>query len=137
MRGQGVIFTQRKVKDPEIDEPKTWKVRSHDNGFIFQHKSPDGSNGLVVPEDVHRQALLAFEAWGGDFGGVDVMVDRQGETFVLEINSAPSLTSPYRQECFAKAFDYIVEHGKAEIPLIAAKGGYTKFIHPAINQNAR
>ena len=84
-----------------------------------------------------KNSIAAFKLSGLDFGGVDVMVDAAGNTFILEINSAPSLTSPYRQECFAKAFDYITRNGKNEIPLIEAKGGYTKFIHPAINQNAR
>lgn len=84
-----------------------------------------------------KNSIKAFLLSGLDFGGVDVMVDAEGETYILEINAAPSLTSPYRQECFAKAFDYIVEHGKQVIPLQEAKGGYTKFIHPAIAQNAR
>ncbi len=83
-----------------------------------------------------RVAIEAFKLSGLDFGGVDVMVDREGEVYVLEINSAPSLTSPYRQQCFAKAFDYIVRHGKDSIPLIEAKGGYLKFIHPAIHEGA-
>lgn len=81
--------------------------------------------------------IKAWELSGLDFGGVDVMVDKDGEVYVLEINSAPSLTSPYRQECFAKAFDYIVKHGKNQIQLTEERGGYLKFIHPAINENAR
>ena len=56
--------------------------------------------------------------------------------YVLEINSAPSQTSPYRQECTAKAFDYVIEYGKKRIPLIEEKGGYLKFIHPAICDKA-
>lgn len=84
-----------------------------------------------------KVSIEAFNLSGLDFGGVDVMVDREGECYVLEINAAPSLTSPYRQQCFAKAFDYIVQHGKKMIPLPEEKGGYRKFIHPAITQNAR
>jgi hypothetical protein len=64
------------------------------------------------------------------------MVDAAGNCYVLEINSAPSLTSPYRQECMGKAFKYIVENGKARIPLVEAKGGYRKFIHPALTDDA-
>lgn len=79
-----------------------------------------------------RYGIEAFNLSGLDFGGVDVMVDGEGECYVLEINSAPSLTSPYRQQCFAKAFDYIVTHGKDPIPLRAERGGWNKFIHPAI-----
>ena len=81
--------------------------------------------------------IEAFKLSGLDFGGVDVMVDGEGNVSILEINSAPSLTSPYRQSCMAKAFDYIVEHGKEEIPLIEGRGGYLKFIHPAITSKAK
>ena len=82
-------------------------------------------------------AIEAFNLSSLDFGGVDVMVDADGEVYVLEINSAPSLTSPYRQECFAKAFDYIILNNKERIPLIDGRGGYTKFIHPALEPKAK
>lgn len=81
-------------------------------------------------------ALQAFELSELDFGGVDVMVDGAGECYILEINSAPSLTSPYRQQCFTKAFDYIVRNGKDKIPLVQRLGGYRKFIHPAVCEDA-
>ena len=84
-----------------------------------------------------RVSVEAFKLSGLDFGGVDIMVDRDGGVHVLEINSAPSLTSPYRQECMAKCFDYIVQHGKEHIPLITERGGYLKFIHPAITPKAK
>jgi glutathione synthase/RimK-type ligase-like ATP-grasp enzyme len=79
----------------------------------------------------------AFLLSGLDFGGVDVMVDAAGNAFILEINSAPSQTSPYRQECMAKCFDYVIEHGKAAIPVVQAIGDWKKFIHPALSDQAR
>ena len=84
-----------------------------------------------------RVAIEAFDLTKLDFGGVDVMVDKDGNVSVLEINSAPSLTSPYRQECMAKAFDHIIEHGKERIALIKDRGGYLKFIHPSITEKAK
>jgi len=84
-----------------------------------------------------RIATEAFNLSGLDFGGVDVMEAADGSCTVLEINSAPSLTSEYRQQCFAKAFDYIVKNGKEKIPLIQERGGYLKFIHPAIDPKAK
>lgn len=84
-----------------------------------------------------RTSIEAFNLSKLDFGGVDVIVDADGNCYVVEINSAPSLTSPYRQECMAKAFDYIVEHGKERMPLIDKRGGYSKFIHPAISNKAK
>lgn len=79
-----------------------------------------------------KTAIEAFMLSGLDFGGVDVMLDAKGKPYVLEINSAPSLTSPYRQKCMAKCFDWIVEKDKAIIPVIEERGGYLKFIHPAV-----
>lgn len=84
-----------------------------------------------------RVAIEAFNLTTLDFGGVDVMVDADGEAYILEINSAPSLTSPYRQLCFAKAFDYIITNNKERIPLIDERGGYLKFIHPAVEPKAK
>ena len=81
-------------------------------------------------------AIEGFNLSKLDFGGVDVMIDADGKPYILEINSAPSQTSPYRQECTAKAFQYILENGKDRIPLIDEKGGFRKFIHPAIHQEA-
>lgn len=83
-----------------------------------------------------RFAVEAFNLSGLDFGGVDTMV-RGNDVYVLEINSAPSLTSPYRQECMAKCFDYIVEHGKERIPTITAKGDWKKWAHPALSAEVR
>lgn len=83
-----------------------------------------------------RIAREAFNLSGLDFGAVDVMVDAQGRPYVLEINSAPSQTSPYRQECMAKAFDYVVVNGKASIPITEELGGWKKFIHVALTPEA-
>lgn len=83
-----------------------------------------------------KVARMAFLLSGLDFGGVDVMVDANDNAFVLEINSAPSQTSPYRQECMAKCFDYIVSHGKNTIGVSSQIGGWKKFIHPALSQEA-
>lgn len=83
-----------------------------------------------------KTSIAAFNLSQLDFGGVDVMVDRDGECYVLEINSAPSLTSPYRQEKMAAALDWMLVHGKDRIPLIEARGGWKKFVHPAISELA-
>ena len=88
------------------------------------------------PVKAVKKSVEAFNLSGLDFGGVDVMVDKEGHCYILEINSAPSLTSPYRQECMAKAFDYIVANGRDHIPLIEERGGYRKFIHPAVCDGA-
>lgn len=84
------------------------------------------------PLQAVRKSIEAFLLSGLDFGGVDVIVDGEGESYILEINSAPSLTSSYRQDCMSKCLNYMIDLGKETIPLIEARGGYRKFIHPAV-----
>ncbi len=81
-------------------------------------------------------AVRAAELSGLDFVGVDVMVDEYGKPYVLEANSAPSQTSPYRQACTAKAFNWIINNGRDFIPL-GDEGKYLRYIHPAIDSKAK
>lgn len=104
---------------------------------VFQGGRFENVNWDDWPLKACKEAIKVIELSKLDFGGVDIMMDATGETYTLEVNAAPSLTSPYRQQCFAKAFDYVVQHGKAKIPLINAKGGYRKFIHPAVCEEAQ
>lgn len=89
------------------------------------------------PLAVIKAALAAAKvgaAKGLTFCGVDVMVDAEGNPYVLEVNSAPSQTSEYRQRCVAKAFDYIIEHGKSNFDDVpdGPRRTYKSYIHPAI-----
>jgi glutathione synthase/RimK-type ligase-like ATP-grasp enzyme len=90
-----------------------------------------------------KACLMSIEAMNLadlDFGGVDIMKDKRGNLSILEINSAPSLTSEYRQQCFAKAFDYIVENKScANIPLRSLRPDQYRWrnvIHPAISSES-
>lgn len=96
----------------------------------------DNVNWDKWPLKAVKRSIEAHNLSGLDFSGVDVMVDRKGEVYILEINAAPSQTSPYRQQCVAKAFDYLVRNGRKAIPLVEEKGGYRKFIHPGVCENA-
>lgn len=78
-------------------------------------------------------AIKSFHMSGLDFGGVDIMIDKDGRSYVLEINSAPSQTSPYRQECCARAFDHLIknfpERGKEHYEV---GNNWQEFIHPGL-----
>lgn len=84
-----VIDVQRKIRDPE-KEPKDWKIRSHDNGFIFTRTGGDERlYKETVDPDVTLQAKAAVGSTGLDFGAVDILVnDKRGKSFVLEVNTA-------------------------------------------------
>lgn len=89
------------------------------------------------PLAVVKAALAAAKVSKTDFCGVDVMVDAEGKPYVLEVNSAPSQTSPYRQQCLAKAFDYIILNGKKHFDDVEDNGRKTwkSYIHPAVRND--
>jgi glutathione synthase/RimK-type ligase-like ATP-grasp enzyme len=60
------------------------------------------------PIEVCKIGLKASETMGIDFAGVDVM-SKDGEPYILEINSAHSLSSEYRKKTFAKALNWLCE----------------------------
>ncbi len=91
-----VIDTQQKIRDPD-KEPVTWKVRSHANGFIFVR----GNIGPNISRD--ELAIAAVSALGLDFGAVDIVEDKAGKLFVLEVNTAPGLEGQ-TVESYAAAF---------------------------------
>lgn len=81
-------------------------------------------------------AVKAFNLSDLDFGGVDVMVDRDGKAYCIEINSAPSLpllsdgSVSYRQQCMAKAFLYTYDNREG----MECDGfnNWREVIHPAV-----
>lgn len=86
--GGVVVDLQRKARRQDVpDGEVNWRIRNHDNGFIFAR------NDLDVPDQVSQQALLACEACGLDFGAVDIIYnERREKAYVLEVNTAPGLT---------------------------------------------
>jgi len=85
-----VVDVQRKARRKEVaDKDINWKIRNHDNGFIFARGEALGD----VPEDVLTQSLLAMKTCDLDFGAVDVVFNSKEKlAYVLEINTAPGLT---------------------------------------------
>lgn len=76
--------THRKVRDP-ARTPTDWKVRSWKNGFIFQRNN-------IKPNAVRDAlAVSAVAALGLDFGAVDIVEDKHGNFYVLEVNTAPGI----------------------------------------------
>jgi glutathione synthase/RimK-type ligase-like ATP-grasp enzyme len=121
-------------KTPGNPREVAWNVAQ---GGRFDHVRWDD-----WPLQAVRKSVEAFNLSGLDFGGVDVMVDSNDRSYIIEINSAPSLPlmsngePTHRQECMAKCFDWIIRNGKERIPLVERRGGYRKFIHPAICDRA-
>lgn len=83
------VDIQRKARRKEVeDDAINWKIRNHDNGFIFAR-----NEGHEVPADVSVQAIKACESIGLDFGAVDVIFnEKEQKAYVLEVNTAPGLS---------------------------------------------
>lgn len=114
-------------KTPGNPETVAWNVAQ---GGRFDNVSWSSWDTKVVDA-----ALKAAKVSGTDFCGVDVMVDAEGNPYVLEVNSAPSQTSPYRQSCVAKAFSYIIDNNsKQHFDDVEWHGRRTwkSYIHPAV-----
>ncbi len=80
-----IIDVQQKVARAE-GEPFDWRIRSHENGFIYQR-----TNINPAPM-VSDNAISAMAVTGLHFGAVDVIYnERQDRAYVLEINTAPGL----------------------------------------------
>lgn len=83
-------------------------------------------------------ATKAVELGELDFAGVDVIMDKKGHAYVLEVNTLPYLEGVYQQEVFAKGFDYLVEKGKAVIPLhFDVEESWKNYIHPCMSEMAK
>ena len=85
------------------------------------------------PINAIETAYKAYKLSGLYLGGVDVMVDKDGRSYVLEINSAPSHTSPYRKQCTTKCIDYgITNNSFDHLPPDENFKKYSKWLHPAL-----
>lgn len=85
-----VIRVARKVP---IAGAKIW---NNDNAhFKYELK--------VLPRGLKTLAVWAVGAMEYDFGAVDIIMDRDKQLYVLEVNSAPGLDNPQTLEAYAEA----------------------------------
>lgn len=88
-RGSAVDI-QRKARRRDVPDDKVnWRIRNHDNGFIFARQEAVGD----VPTKVLDYAIFAVRKLGLDFGAVDIVFnEKQNRPYVLEVNTAPGMT---------------------------------------------
>jgi len=85
------------------------------------------------PLHVLETALIAHKESGLYLSGVDIMVDVENKPYILEVNSAPSHTSPYRQLSTAKCIGWSIKNNIfTALPLNTEYNKYMKYIHPGL-----
>ena len=83
-------LVRQKLRQSTAEQTRDQRlIRNHDNGWVFGNvRDEDGA------DKAKAVAVKAVEALGLDFGAVDVIIGRDdGVAYVLEINTAPGLTS--------------------------------------------
>lgn len=81
---------KKQVKGTWRDASLVWNYR---NGYAFKfHKT--------ASDALKALGAAAVEALGLDFGAVDIIEDRDGKLFVLEVNTAPGIQGPRQSMVF-------------------------------------
>lgn len=81
-----LYFIQQKRRRHDTEDPD-WRIRTHDNGFIFAVVNVDG-----IPDEVARDCFTVLDHLGLVFGAFDIIYNRYYDRYyILELNTAPGL----------------------------------------------
>jgi hypothetical protein len=106
VNGEIIDVRRKSLKAGYPKSKANWKIRSHQNGFIF------AKEGFEVQDGVLLEAKKAVFACGLNFGAVDVIWNEFYKVaYVLEINTAPGLEGS-TVDNYAKAFNKILKDEK-------------------------
>jgi len=103
-----VILYQKKSRRVDEDgnvvtaEGVDADVRNLASNWIYR------TGNLRRLDRVEELARNAVSALGLDFGAVDIIMDPEGDVYVLEINSAPGLGNTETMEAYVNAFNSLV-----------------------------
>lgn len=114
-----------------VDKVKEYRVHCGHSRVLNLLEKPNPGNGMIAwnravngeaftnikwseyDGNVCNEALRAVQVMGLDFAGVDIIVDAEGNAYVLELNTSPTLnSSEYSMSRYAKYFDWLTKTGK-------------------------
>lgn len=83
----GTSSIRQKRRSSSFDDSDVdWRIRTHDNGFIFAREMS------YLPEGIGEIGVGAVHALGLDFGAVDIIYnEKRNQCYVLEVNTAPGI----------------------------------------------
>lgn len=123
---QGLVaWVARKI--PKTPESIAWNVNQ---GGKFEN-----IHWKNWPIEVIEKAYIPYSLSGLYLSGIDMMVDKEGRSYCLEANSAPSHTSPYRIKCTTKCIDWGINNHFETLQPNTQYKKYLKWIHPALIEN--
>jgi glutathione synthase/RimK-type ligase-like ATP-grasp enzyme len=103
-----VLMVQQKRRDSEAEQTDDQKlIRNHDNGWVFAAVNVEFSSDEQKAK-CEQAAVSAVRSLGLDFGAVDLVVSkRDGNPYVLEVNTAPGIQSPTLLERYVTSIQEI------------------------------
>lgn len=114
--GEQAVDVQRKARREDIpDDQVNWKIRNHDNGFVFARNESLGE----VPNNVLTNSVAAVKAIGLDFGAVDIVFnDKRQMAYVLEINTAPGMSGQTLENYVARMTEFCNERKSKKTKIV-------------------
>lgn len=104
-----VILYQKKSRrvDEETGEVETAEgedaeVRNLASNWVYR------TGNLRRLERVEELAISAIRSLGLDFGAVDIIMDENGDVFVLEVNTAPGLKNTETLQAYVNGFNNLI-----------------------------
>lgn len=86
LNGHVFDVVQKRKRQDLPKEAVNFKIRNHDNGWVFCRGEVD------VPQPLLRMAIQACNMLGLNFGAVDAIYNEHiGDVHILEVNTAPGL----------------------------------------------
>jgi len=107
-----LILAQNKKRETDTPEDET-PIRNRDQGYVFVPLVRSRPHESRI-----EQARLAVGSLGLDFGAVDLLCTPGGGSVVLEVNTAPALTSPTLARAYLDCISaWAVDQGEEQMIL--------------------
>lgn len=100
-----VLVQQKKLKKDVERTKDTFSIRSHNRGWIFSSNvdNPEHVTDLTKARTLSMFSLV-FNVLGIEFGAIDVIITSAGRIVILEINSAPGISSTDTKKYYTDLF---------------------------------
>lgn len=96
------------LEKPKPNDPNQLAWNIAQNGQAFNNVKWSDYNNKVC-----QLGIKALEALKLDFGAVDIMIDKDGNPYLLEVNTAGTLSSSeYSMSRYAMYFDWLAKSDK-------------------------
>lgn len=105
--GEAILVQQKRKREGFEQDHNQSLIRNYDNGWVFAVNAITWQDSSTEAK-VKAAAVKAVEVLGLDFGAVDIIVGkRDGNPYVLEVNTAPGIESPTLLEAYRNKFNEV------------------------------